>query len=88
MVMTQRQSLFFAATNKKLASQISIKSPQAFRKSINTVKKGGVTLEEKRALVLAQNRAGAQLKRSSLSMKERLEFTLIRGMKLPKITKK
>lgn len=87
MVLKGRQGLFFAPTSKKLARDISITSPVAFQKSIRTIKKDGVTLKEKRALVLAQNRARAQLKRSNLSMKERIEFARIANIRLPRITR-
>ncbi|KKM26502.1 hypothetical protein LCGC14_1584190 [marine sediment metagenome] len=87
MVMTSKQSLFFAPTSKRLARDITITSPFAFRKSIQIIKKGGVTLQEKRALVLAQNRASAQLMRKNLSIKERVQFTTIQNMRLPKVTR-
>ncbi len=45
--MAKKQSLFFAPTSKRLARDISITSPAAFRRSIRTIKKGGVTLSEK-----------------------------------------
>ena len=87
MVMTRKQSLFFAPTSKKLARQISITSPAAFQRSIGIIKKGGVTLQESRGLILAQNRARAQLNRTNLSIKERIEFTKIAMQKLPKVGK-
>lgn len=86
--MTRKQTLFFAPTSKKLARQISITSPATFRQSIRTIKQGGVTLKESRALVLAQNRARAQLNRTNLSIKERIEFTKIAMQKLPKVSKR
>ncbi len=73
--------------DKRLARIISITSPTAFRKSIRTLKKGGITLKEKRALVLARNRAGAQLDRKNLSSKERKQFKAITRMSLPPITR-
>lgn len=87
MAMTPRQSLFFAPKNKALAKKITIRSPLAFDQSIRRIKKGGVTLEEKRGLVLAQNRARAQLGRKNLSLKERIEFNVIASRKLPKVNK-
>ncbi len=81
------KGLFFAPKDKALARKISIKSPAAFRKSIRVLKKGGITLKEKRALVLARNRASAQLKRKNLSPGERRQFGVISQMSLPKITK-
>lgn len=82
------QSLFSPPKNKRLAGIIKIDSPAAFRGSIQEIKKDGVTLEEKRALVLAQNRSRAQLQRQNLSMKERREFEKIVSMDLPKITRR
>ena len=87
MAMTQKQSLFFAPRNKALAKKITIRSPLAFDQSIQRVKKGGVTLEEKRGLVVAQNRARAQLQRKNLSLKERIQFNVIVSRKLPKVNK-
>ncbi len=81
------KGLFFAPKDKALARKISIKSPAAFEKSIRVLKKGGITLKEKRALVLARNRASAQLKRKNLSPGERKQFRMISKMNLPKITK-
>ncbi len=86
MVMTRKQSLFFAPTNKRLARDITIVSPSAFDRSIKTIKKGGVTLKEHRGLVLAQNRSRAQLQRPNLSLKERIQFNVIASRKLPKVT--
>ena len=80
--------LFDPPKNRRLANIISIKSPMDFRESIQEVKKGGVTTEEKRALNLAQTRAKLQLRRENLSMKERDEFTTISRMRLPKITRR
>ncbi len=80
--------LFDKPKNKKLASEISITSPSAFRQSIKIIKKGGITLEEKRALTLARTRAALQLKRKNLSPKERVQMREISMMKLPKITKR
>jgi len=81
--MVRRNSLFFPAKNKRIARIIDITSPSAFRKSIKTLQKGGLSLEEKRALVLARNRAAAQLKRRNLSNKERKQMRAIKNMPLP-----
>lgn len=81
------QSLFFAPTSKRLARDITISSPSGFRRSIATIKQDGVTLKERRALILAQNRARVQLNRKNLSLKERIEFRAISAMRIPKITK-
>ena len=48
----------------------------------------GIGATEKRALVLAQNRAKAMLKKQSLSAKERRELQAIARMRLPEVTKK
>ena len=76
------KTMFFPPKNRSLAAKISICSPSAFRTSIQTFKKGGLTLTEKRALVLARNRAGAQLHRKNLSAKERREMGIISRMKI------
>lgn len=86
MVITRR-SLFSKPKSKRLARIIDITSPTAFKRSIRILKKGGLTLREKRALVLARNRAGAQLKRKNLSMKERVQFGRISKMRLPPVSK-
>ncbi len=82
------KSIFFPPKNKTLARKISIKSPNAFRKSIRELKKGGVTLEEKRALTLARTRSVVQLKRKNLSTKERKQFKVISKMNIPKVTRR
>ena len=82
------KSLFFPPKDKALARKISIKSPFAFRRSIRTLKKGGITLKERRGLILAKNRAGAILKRNNLSGKERKQFRSISQINIPKVTKK
>ena len=76
------KTIFFGPTHKALARKISIKSPGAFRESISELKKNGLTTTEKRALVLAKNRASAQLHRKNLSGKERKQFRSIAHMKL------
>ncbi len=86
--MVSKQTLFSKPKSRRLARIITITSPSAFRESIRVLKKDGLTLEEKRGLVLAKNRAGAQLKRKNLSAKERKQFRAITKIKLPKITKK
>lgn len=82
------RSVFFPAKNKALARKISIVTPQAFRESIRKLKRGGITLEEKRALTLAQTRAKLQLRRINLSPNERKEFRAISKMKIPNISKR
>ena len=83
-----KKSLFFPPKNKRLARTITIKTPSAFRKSIRTLTKGGVTVTEKKALALAKKRAVVQLKKGDLSTKERSQFTMISKIKLPKLSKK
>lgn len=83
----RRRGLFFPAKDKSLAKKISITSPTAFRKSVRVLKKGGLTRGEQAALVLARNRAGAQLGRRNLSPKERKQFTAITKVRIPKLRK-
>jgi len=78
------KTLFFKPKSKRLAKIISITSPTAFRKAIKILKKGGLTLTERRALILAQNRAKAILKRKTLSTKERKQFEAIAKIKIQK----
>lgn len=73
--------------SKRLARCIDITSPTAFRGSIRKLKEHGLTLREKRALVLGRNRASAQLKRKDLSPKERKQMQTIANMNLPKVTR-
>ncbi len=82
----RRQTLFFPPTNPRLARAISITSPQQFKKSIGRVRKlkGISPTTKRRALTLAKNRAGAQLKRKTLSVKERREFTAISRINIPR----
>lgn len=80
------KTIFFPPKNKALAKKISITSPADFWESIEKLKQGGLTLQESRALILAQNRAKVQLKRKNLSMEERQEFREIAEVKLPKRT--
>ena len=84
----RRKTIFFPPKHKKLADIISIESPAAFRRSIQALKKGGLNATEKRALVLAQNRAKAMLKKRNLSDKERRELQAIARIRLPEVTKK
>ncbi len=86
----RRRGLFGSKPkSKRIAKIISITSPTAFRRSIRILKKdgGGLSLHEKRALVLARNRAGAQLDRKDLSPKERKQFREITKISIPKISK-
>ncbi len=83
----RKRTLFFKAKDPRLARDISITSPSAFRESIKKLKRGGVTLKEMRALQLAKNRAGAQLKRKNLSSKERKQFRAISKINIPKVSR-
>ena len=82
------KTIFFEPKHKKLADIISIESPAAFRRSIRTLRKMGIGAREKRALVLAQNRARAMLKKKNLSEKERKELQAIAAMPLPPVDKR
>jgi hypothetical protein len=88
MATRRRKTIFFPPKHKKLAEIISIESPAAFRESIRKLQKMGIGAREKRALVLAQNRAKAMLKKKSLSPKEQRELEAIARMPLPAVTKK
>lgn len=76
--------VFEPAHNKLLANEISIKSPNDFRKSIHNLKSNGLTLHEKKALVLARTRAKLQLRRHNLSIKERKQMYQISKIRIPK----
>ena len=67
------------------AKLVSIKSPEAFRKSIKALKKGRFVESERKSLTLARTRATLQLKRKNLSMKERKQFTKISKMRIPNV---
>lgn len=84
-----KKSIFFKAESRELAEAISIESPTEFKKSIKRVKalKGIPAVTKKRALILAQNRAKAQLKRKKLSRKERKEFEAIAEIKIAQMAK-
>jgi hypothetical protein len=80
---TKRRTMFFQAKHPSIAEKISIVSPSSFRESIRTLKKGGLSLNEYRSLVLAQNRARAMLNRENLSAKERKQLRIISKIKIP-----
>lgn len=82
---TKRNSLFGPSKNKRLARLVDITSPTAFRKGLREAKKRGFTLKEKRAFVLGKNRAGAQLERKNLSIKERRQFGAITKIRIPNV---
>jgi hypothetical protein len=83
----RRRTIFFPPRNKKLADIISIESPAAFKESIRRLQRGGLTATEKRALVLAQNRAKAMLKKRSVSANERRQLESIARIPLPPVTR-
>jgi hypothetical protein len=80
----RRKSIFFPPKSKALAKKVSIESPSRFKQSIRTLKQGGLSLRERRALILAQNRARAMLKRRDLSAKERIQMRRISKIRIPK----
>ncbi len=82
------KSLFFPPKDRKLARKISIRTPTQFKNSIRELKKHGLTLKEKRALVLARNRAMVQLKRKNLSTRERNQMRAIADTKIPNVTRR
>ena len=82
MIKKIRKTIFFPAKHKRLARVVTIRSPSAFRQSIRTLKKRGLTTAEKRALVLARTRAKAMLKRKHLSLKERKQMREISKVKI------
>jgi hypothetical protein len=83
----RRRTIFFPPRHKKLSDIISIESP-AFRDSIRRLKRRGIGPTEKRAVVLAQNRAKAMLKKRSLSANERRQLHSIARMPLPPAAQK
>ena len=76
------KTLFFPPKHKALAGKISIESPSAFRESVKVLRKGGLTIRERRALVLARTRAKMQLRRKNLSTKERRQFKEISRVRI------
>lgn len=81
--MERRQTLFFRPKHPQLAQKIKISSPIEFRRSIQRVMADGYSVRDQRALVLAQNRAKAQLKRRNLSLMKRRQFTEIARIQIP-----
>jgi len=82
-----KKSIFFPPKDKALAKKISIRTPGQFRKSINKLRKNGITLKENRALVLARTRAKVQLKRKNLSVRERNQMEAIVNTVIPRVSK-
>lgn len=81
------RSLFFPPKNKRLARIITITSPAAFRRSIKVLMKDGLSVTERKALILARTRAKVQLKRKNLSDKERKQMLAISKIRIPKANK-
>lgn len=75
-------TVFFPPKNKRLARIISIKSTKSFRKSIRTLKRNGLSLKEKRALVLARTRARIISQNKRVSFRVRKEKARIGRMKI------
>lgn len=68
-----------------LARVISIESVAAFRKSVRTLSgQKSYNTEKYRALILAQNRAKASLKRKNLKPATRARFKTISKVNIPK----
>ena len=82
-----KRSIFFPPKDKTLAKKISIKTPGQFKKSIDELRKNGITLKENRALVLARTRAKVQLKRKNLSTRERNQMKVIANTVIPRVNK-
>ena len=80
------KSIFFKPKNKSLSKIITITSVKGFKESIKKLKKKGITTEEKRALVLAQNHARVHLKKKTLSAAVRKRFKAIAKLRLPAVT--
>lgn len=85
--MAKTKTIFFEPKSKVRAKIVDITSPTAFKRSIRTFKKSGLTLAEKRSLALGKARASAQLKRKDLSKKERKQMKAITKIKLPKLSR-
>ncbi len=82
-----KRSIFFPPKDKTLAKKISIKTPEQFKKSIDKLRKNGITLKENRALILARTRAKVQLKRKNLSTRERNQMKAIANTVIPRVNK-
>ncbi len=70
------------ANDIRLSKVISIKTPKMFQDSINLLKQGGLTIQEFKALKVAQERAKMLGKRKDISNQEQWEFNIIANMKL------
>lgn len=74
--------LFGPPKSKRLARIVSISSPSAYNESVNILRRGGLTHNERQALLFARTRAMLQLRRKNLSSRERLQFKKIVRTKL------
>ena len=81
------KSIFFKPKDMALSRKISIKTPGQFMKSIEKLKKNGLTMKENRALVLARTRAKVQLKRKNLSVRERNQMMAIANTTIPRASR-
>ena len=82
---TRKRTMFGTTIkSKRRAKVITITSPTAFKRSIRLLRKGRYTLGDQKALQLAKNRATAQLKRKTLSPKERKQMKVISKIIIPK----
>lgn len=85
----RKKSIFdIKVRSKRRAGVISIESPEAFKKSIKTLMVGRYTLGDQRALILARTMAKIQLRRRSLSTKERRQFEEIALTPVPSARRK
>ncbi len=82
-----KKNIFFAPKDKKLAAMISIRTPGQFNKSIEKLKKRGITVRENKALNKAKSRAKVQLKRKNLSIRERNQMRAIAMTPIPRVTR-
>ena len=79
-----RQGMSFSPARRKAISQaVSIKSPSRFKQSVRILSKGGLSVQERKVLVMAQDRADMQLQRKDLSSIERRQFKEIKGVNIP-----
>lgn len=77
------RSLFFKPRSKRIARIITIRNPAAFRRGMKILMQDGLTLSERRALILAKNRARVILRRTDLSSKEVRQMTEISRVRIP-----
>lgn len=85
--LSKEQKKYFGKRDQSVR-RVSVESPVAFMQSMAVLRRGGLRTAEKKALIMAQNRALAQLNRKDLSNKERGEFATIARFKLPPVTRR